>query len=101
MAVKVSGVSFAEPAQPPHDDALRILHWNIHSWRDPSGASNVAAVARLISETEPHVVSLVEVGEPWGVPASLNDLANRLGYTWIFVPAFEFGHHEPDRKSVV
>jgi hypothetical protein len=36
---------------------VRVLHWNIHSWRTEDGNSNVAAVADLIRETAPHVVS--------------------------------------------
>jgi len=63
----------------PSDD-LRILHWNIHSWRDPSGHANVAAVADLIGQTAPDIVSLAEVGEAWGAPGSLRDLAARGGY---------------------
>lgn len=76
-------------------EQLRMLHWNIHSWRDSSGTSNLSAVAGLIRETEPHVVSLVEVDEPWGLPDGLNELANRLGYAWTFVPSFAFGHDAP------
>jgi endonuclease/exonuclease/phosphatase family metal-dependent hydrolase len=76
-------------------DQLRILHWNIHSWRDMAGASNVAAVFGLVRDTDPHVVSLVEVDEPWGASAAGPELAGRLGYAWIFVPAFEYGHDTP------
>jgi endonuclease/exonuclease/phosphatase family metal-dependent hydrolase len=79
----------------PSDD-LRILHWNIHSWRDPSGNANVVAVAALISETAPDIVSLAEVDEAWGAPGLLRDLAARCGYSWVFVPAFEFGRDRPD-----
>ncbi len=49
---------------------LRMLHWNIHSWRDDAGAPNYAAVAGLIRETAPDVVSLVEVRESWGAPSA-------------------------------
>ncbi len=76
-------------------DQLRILHWNIHSWRDASNASNLEAITDLVGETDPHVVSLVEVDEPWGMSDSLNELANRMGYAWIFAPSFEFGHQAP------
>lgn len=79
----------------PSED-LRILHWNIHSWRDPSGNTNVVAVAALISETAPDIVSLAEVDEAWGAPGPLSDLAARCGYSWVFVPAFEFGRDPPD-----
>lgn len=72
-------------------EQLRLLHWNIHSWCDPSGASNIDAVIDLISGIKPHIVSLVEVDEPWGMPGSLSELADHLGYSWIFVPSFEFG----------
>lgn len=77
------------------DDQLRILHWNIHSWRDASGAANLGAIADLVSEVDPHVVSLVEVDEPWGMSDTLNEIANRVGYSWIFAPTFEFGHEAP------
>jgi endonuclease/exonuclease/phosphatase family metal-dependent hydrolase len=76
-------------------DQLRILHWNIHSWRDASGASNLDAIVDLVRETDPHVVSLVEVDEPWGMSDALNELANRAGCSWIFAPSFEFGHEAP------
>jgi endonuclease/exonuclease/phosphatase family metal-dependent hydrolase len=84
----------AEQAQ-QQDDQLRILHWNIHSWRDASDTSNLEAITDLIGDTNPHVVSLVEVDEPWGMSDSLNKIANRAGYSWIFAPSFEFGRQEP------
>ncbi len=70
---------------------LRILHWNVHSWRDAAGAPNPGAVTDLISEAKPHVVSLVEVNEPLGAPETLADLADKCGYSWIFVPSIELG----------
>lgn len=87
-------VSAAEQG-PPHGDQLRILHWNIHAWRDASGAANLEAITDLATETDPHVVSLVEVDEPWGMADSLSELANRMGYSWIFAPSFEFGDQTP------
>jgi endonuclease/exonuclease/phosphatase family metal-dependent hydrolase len=87
-------VPVAEQGQ-QQDDQLRVLHWNIHSWRDESGASNPEAIANLVDEIDPHVVSLVEVDELWGMSDSLNELANRVGYSWIFAPSFEFGHEAP------
>jgi endonuclease/exonuclease/phosphatase family metal-dependent hydrolase len=87
-------VAFAEQDQ-QQEGQLRILHWNIHSWRDASGASNLDAIADLVGETDPHIVSLVEVDEPWGMSDSLNKLANRVGCSWIFTPSFEFGHATP------
>lgn len=77
------------------DDQLRILHWNVHSWRDASDVSNLEAIANLVRKTDPHIVSLVEVDEPWGMSDTLNGLANRVGYSWIFTPSFEFGHQAP------
>lgn len=74
---------------------LRMLHWNIHSWRDTAGTPNHAAVAGLIRDTVPDVVSLVEVREAWGAPAALGELADRLGYHWVFVPALEFSGDPP------
>jgi endonuclease/exonuclease/phosphatase family metal-dependent hydrolase len=87
-------VSVAEQDQ-QQGDQLRILHWNIHSWRDTSGASNLETIADSVGETDPHVVSLVEVDERWGMSDSLNELADRVGYSWIFAPSFEFGDQTP------
>jgi endonuclease/exonuclease/phosphatase family metal-dependent hydrolase len=78
----------------PHQDQideLRMLHWNIHSWRDDAGVSNLESVVNLVQATDPHVVSLVEVDEPWGHSSALDEAAGRCGYTSIFVPAFEYG----------
>lgn len=87
------------PPSPPHrsaDDELRVLHWNIRSWHDESAQrSNVDAVASLLGETNPHVVSLVEVDEPWGTATQLARLADRTGYAWIFAPTFEYGDGTP------
>ena len=77
------------------DDQLRMLHWNIHSWRDPSGVANLNTIADLVRETDPHVVSFVEIDEPWGMPDRLRELAIQIGYTWIFAPSFEFGDQSP------
>lgn len=78
-----------------HQDVeLRVLHWNIHSWRDDSCQPNLDAVAELVQTTDPHVVSLVEVDETWGKPSVLNDLAECCGYASVFAPAFEFGGDE-------
>lgn len=74
---------------------LRMLHWNIHSWRDDAGAPSHETVAGLIRDTAPHVVSLVEVNEPWGAPSLLGGLAQALGYNWVFVPGFTFGGDPP------
>ena len=75
----------------PHADELRILHWNIHSWRDADGEPNAEAVADLILEHTPHAVSLVEVDESWGMPSVLAEVAAKCGYSWVFGPSFEFG----------
>jgi endonuclease/exonuclease/phosphatase family metal-dependent hydrolase len=90
-------VSFGGQDRGPGDDHLRILHWNIHSWRDPSGGPNLEAIAALIRRTGPHVVSLTEVNEPWGMAASVAGLAGLAGdgYSWLFVPSFEFGRTAP------
>lgn len=77
------------------DRELRALHWNVHSWRDRSGASNLEAVVNQIQATEPHAVSLVEVDEPWDERPSLRNVADRCGYSWIFPPAFEYGQDKP------
>jgi endonuclease/exonuclease/phosphatase family metal-dependent hydrolase len=77
-------------------DDLRVLHWNIHSWRDGAGVPNAAAVTALIRETAPDVVSLVEVNEPLGRPATLAGIADDCGYSWVFGPCLEYatGDHE-------
>lgn len=82
-------------ARQKQSNELRILHWNIHSWLDDAGASNLEAVVNLVRATDPHVVSLVEVDESWGRPLALDEVANRCGYSSIFVPAFEFGEESP------
>jgi endonuclease/exonuclease/phosphatase family metal-dependent hydrolase len=74
---------------------LRILHWNIHSWRDDSDMSNLEAVAALVQKVDPHVVSLVEVDETWDRPSVLDELVRRTGYFSSFAPVFEFGHDAP------
>lgn len=76
-------------------DHLRVLHWNVHSWRDPQGGTNTSAVAELITETNPDVVSLVEVNETWGSPGHLRGAAERGGYSWLFVPTLELGNDHP------
>ncbi len=76
---------------------VRALHWNVHSWSDPAGGANASAVASLIAETDPDVVSLVEVNEAWGSPGQLAEVADRTGYSWIFVPTLEFGDDQPQR----
>jgi endonuclease/exonuclease/phosphatase family metal-dependent hydrolase len=74
---------------------LRVLHWNIHSWRDAAGNPNVEAVADLVRQTAPDAVSFVEVDEPWGTPRTLRKLAADCGYSWLFTPTFQFGSDEP------
>ncbi len=78
-----------------HSGELVFLHWNVHSWRDESGRPNVSAVAGLIAELDPDVVSLVEVNEPWAAPAALAEVAG--GRTWVFVPSVELGQDTPSR----
>jgi hypothetical protein len=48
---------------------LRVLHWNIHSWRDTGGEPNSEGIVDLIREIRPDAVSLVEVDESWGMPS--------------------------------
>lgn len=67
----------------------------MHSWRDAAGQPNIEAVAGLITDLDPDVVSLVEVSEPWAAPASLPALARRAGYSWIFFPTIELGRDAP------
>jgi endonuclease/exonuclease/phosphatase family metal-dependent hydrolase len=69
---------------------VKVLHWNIHGWRDPDGVSNIDRVARLIDAQRPDVVSLVEVDEPWGEPVGLRRVAESTGYRWAFIPTFEY-----------
>src|ERR1700761_2215979 len=67
-----------------------MLHWNIHSWRDDRKEPNQAAVEALIRKLRPDVVSLTEVSTPWGDGGPLSDMAGRLGYRGVFVPALEY-----------
>lgn len=76
-------------------DQLRILHWNIHSWRGADDTSNLQAVTDVIRQTAPHVVSLTEVDERWGTAACLQELADQNEYSWLFAPSFEFGSSGP------
>jgi endonuclease/exonuclease/phosphatase family metal-dependent hydrolase len=69
----------------------------VHSWRDAAGQPNTEAVAGLVAEHHPDVISLVEVSEPWAAPASLPALARRAGYSWIFFPVIEPGRDGPAR----
>lgn len=69
---------------------MKLLHWNVHSWRDAAGVDNRSDVLELIRSESPDVVSLVEVDEPSTEPMSLAQLAEKLGYAWVFVPAFEY-----------
>jgi endonuclease/exonuclease/phosphatase family metal-dependent hydrolase len=80
-----SGIEIRGPG-----DGVRLLHWNVHMWRDADGGDNKQAIAELIGEIAPDVVSLVEVDEPWGRPEGLQWLAAELGYQWIFIPTFEY-----------
>jgi endonuclease/exonuclease/phosphatase family metal-dependent hydrolase len=79
------------PQPGPAQGELRILHWNVHGWRDAAGLPNAQAVIGLILSTKPHAVSLVEVDEPWGHPSTLGDVARECGYSWMFGPSFEYG----------
>ena len=63
----------------------------MHSWQDAAGAPNGAAVSALIRDTAAHVVSLVEVNEPWGAPSVVAEIAGDCGYAWTFVPCVELG----------
>ena len=67
-----------------------MLHWNIHSWRDDRQRPNHQAVEDLIRRIRPEVVSLTEVSTPWGDSRPVSEIAERLGYQWVFVPALEF-----------
>lgn len=75
---------------------IRVLHWNIHSWLDATGQSNMDAVTDLIKQTDPDVVSLVEVDETWGAPPVLATVAQQCGYTSIFTPTLEYGKQQPE-----
>jgi endonuclease/exonuclease/phosphatase family metal-dependent hydrolase len=72
---------------------VKVLHWNIHSWRDADGTPNAGLVTALIRATGPDVVSLVEVNEPWGRPATLAEIAGACGYSWVFGPCLEHVTH--------
>ena len=76
-------------------NCLRFLHWNIHSWQTRKGDDIKRGVSKIIEESQPDVVSLVEVDEQWGMAATLASVGESLGYAWIFAPAFEFGDQAP------
>jgi endonuclease/exonuclease/phosphatase family metal-dependent hydrolase len=78
-------------------DQARILHWNVHSWRDASGQASLDEVIAQITSLDADVVSLVEVNEPWAAPAALPELASKAGYSWIFIPSVELGRDTPTR----
>jgi endonuclease/exonuclease/phosphatase family metal-dependent hydrolase len=75
---------------------VRMLHWNVHSWTDDAGRSNVDRVAALIAEFDPDVVSLVEVDETGPGLARLEALARRTGHRPVFVPSFVYGAAAPE-----
>jgi endonuclease/exonuclease/phosphatase family metal-dependent hydrolase len=81
--------------QPVEHSELRVLHWNIHSWRDDRDRPNLERVAAVLEATDPAVVALVEVDEAWNSPSKLDELAARCGYASVFSPALEFGRGEP------
>jgi endonuclease/exonuclease/phosphatase family metal-dependent hydrolase len=76
---------------------LRILHWNVHSWKDDGGQPSFGEIAAFIGGQDPDVVSLVEVSEPWAAPGGLPELARRTGSAWVFSPAVELGGDAPER----
>lgn len=80
---------------PAEGTALYALHWNVHSWTDEAGRSDLDAVVRLISDLSPDIVSLVEVDESGPAAASLDQVASAAGYGSVFVPAFEYGTATP------
>lgn len=82
-------------SNPLPDGELRVLHWNIHSWLDTAGASNLDSVIEVVRETTPHVVSLVEVDEAWGNASRIEAVAEQCGYSSIFAPVLEYGEDEP------
>lgn len=82
------------PAAPGPAAGLRVLHWNVHSWTDAAGRRNAERVVALVARTAPDVVSLVEVDEPAGRPAPLQELASGTGYHAVFVPALEYDTDE-------
>jgi endonuclease/exonuclease/phosphatase family metal-dependent hydrolase len=76
---------------------LRILHWNVHSWKDDRGQPSFGEIAAFVAGQDPDVVSLVEVSEPWAAPGRLPELARRGGWAWVFSPAVEPGGDTPER----
>jgi len=86
------------PANPVlANPVLRILHWNVHSWKDDGGQPSFREIAAFIGGQDPDVVSLVEVSEPWAAPGRLPELARRTGSAWVFSPAVELGGEAPER----
>src|SRR5436190_6589443 len=75
----------------PVTDALRLLHWNVHSWHDDQGESNAERVVELVHACRPDIVTLVEVDEGWRSESPLAHVASETGLASVFVPAFEYG----------
>lgn len=77
---------------------LRVLTYNIHGWRNASGAVDVAALARIIQASGADIVALNEVFHPLetsdGSQAALDELSALLGMTCAFgvalMPQFAF-----------
>jgi endonuclease/exonuclease/phosphatase family metal-dependent hydrolase len=76
---------------------LSVLHWNIHCWKDADDSPNLDSVTEFVGDVRPQVVSLVEVDESWGAPLILGQMAERLGYSWLFVPAFDYWPDSPTK----
>ncbi|MCB0243205.1 MAG: endonuclease/exonuclease/phosphatase family protein [Anaerolineae bacterium] len=77
---------------------LRVLTYNIHGWRNASGAVDVAALARIIQASGADVVALNEVFHPLDTPdgskAALDELSVLLAMPYAFgvalMPQFAF-----------
>ncbi|MFB9303748.1 endonuclease/exonuclease/phosphatase family protein [Kibdelosporangium philippinense] len=54
-------------------------------------------VVDLVRETDPQVVSLVEVDETWGDTSRIEAVAEQCGYTSVFAPIFEYGQEHGPR----
>ncbi len=76
-----------DPGAVPPDD-LRILHRNIHSWHDPPGHANAAAVAARTGETSPDIVSLAEVDEARTDARRIAALTDGLTEPWLICGDF-------------
>jgi endonuclease/exonuclease/phosphatase family metal-dependent hydrolase len=70
----------------PSAQHLRVATYNIHSWEGADNTADPQRILRVIAALNADIIALQEVVSPnaAGVPCSLTDLAQELGYHAIF-----------------